>query len=87
MIRRWYRSKRRNVNCRELGTVLQSYLDDDLEPDFADKIAAHLKDCRKCGLDLDTYKRIKDSLAAKTPEVEPEVVARLRQFGNELTSN
>ena len=85
--RRWYRLKSRSVNCRELGKVLQSYLDGDLEPDFADKISAHLENCRKCGLDLDTYQQIKDSLAAKLPEVDPEAISRLRQFGNELSSS
>ena len=85
--RRWHRLKSRSVNCRELGKVLQSYLDGDLEPDFADKIGTHLENCRKCGLDLDTYQRIKDSLAAKLPEVDPAAIARLRQFGNELSSS
>ena len=84
--RRWYRAKNHSVKCRELGKVLQSYLDGDLEPDFADKIAAHLEDCRKCGLDFAAYRQIKDSLAAKTSEVDPEAVARLRRLGNELTS-
>ena len=85
--RRWYRPKTHSVKCRELGKVLQSYLDGDIEPDFADKLAAHLKDCRKCGLAEETYQRIKDSLAAKMPEVDPEAIARLRQFGNELSSS
>ena len=85
--RRWYRRKSRSVKCRELGKVLQSYLDGDIEPDFADKLEAHLRECRKCGLDLDTYQRIKDSLAMRIPEVDSEAVARLRQFGDELTSS
>ena len=37
--RSWLRRRRPEVNCRELGKVLQSYLDDDVEPDFAAKIA------------------------------------------------
>lgn len=85
--RRWYRLKSRSVKCHELGKVLQSYLDGDLEPDFANKIATHLEKCRKCGLDLETYQRIKDSLASQLPEVDPEAIARLRQFGNELSSS
>ena len=85
--RRWYRLNSRSVKCCELGKVLQSYLDRDLEPDFADKITVHLEDCRKCGLDLDAYQRIKDSLAAKLPEVDTEAIAHLRQFGNELSSS
>ena len=40
--RPWYRRNRSTVSCREVGKVLQSYLDSDVEPDFAAKIDEHL---------------------------------------------
>jgi len=80
------RRHRPEVNCREVGKVLQSYLDDDVEPDFADKIAKHLEACRDCGLEVETYRRIKTSLAAKLPEVDTAAIDRLRAFGEQLTS-
>jgi anti-sigma factor RsiW len=74
------------VNCREVGKVLQSYLDDDVEADFADKIAKHLEACKECGLEVETYRQIKTALAAKLPEVDTAAIARLRSFGDQLTS-
>ncbi len=83
--RSWFRRRRPEVNCRELGKVLQSYLDDDVEPDFAAKIAEHLEACKDCGLEAETYTQIKDSLASQRPEVGGDVVTRLRDFGESLT--
>ena len=85
MIRRsWYRRRKPAVNCREVGKVLQSYLDGDVEEDFAALIAEHLEACKHCGLEYETYSQIKSSLAGQRPEVSDAVVARLRDFGESL---
>lgn len=87
MIRRSRRYRNKpTVDCREVGKVLQSYLDNDVEDDFAEKIASHLEACRECGLELDTYRQIKSSLAGKMPEVDPAALERLRAFGAQITS-
>jgi anti-sigma factor RsiW len=67
--------------------VLQSYLDDDVEPDFAARIAEHLEACKDCGLEAETYAQIKNSLADRRPEVGSDVVTRLRDFGESLTGD
>jgi hypothetical protein len=85
--RRWFRRRRPAVNCRELGRVLQSYLDGDVEPGFADKIAEHLDDCKDCGLEAETYTQIKDSLAGQRAEVDDDAVIRLRDFGESLAGD
>ncbi len=86
MIRRsWRRRHRPEVDCREVGKVLQSYLDGDVEDGFAEKIASHLEACRDCGLELETYQQIKTSLAGKMPEVDPDALERLREFGAHIT--
>ena len=86
MIRRsWGRRNTPEVNCREVGKVLQSYLDGDLDEDFAGKIAAHLEACKDCGLEFETYHQIKSSLARRMPEVDPAAVERLRAFGARIT--
>ena len=88
MIRRsWGRRSKPEVNCREVGKVLQSYLDDDVEDGFAEKIASHLDACKECGLEVETYRQIKTSLAAKMPEVDPDAIERLRSFGKEITGD
>jgi len=85
--RRWFRRRKPDVDCREVGRVLQSYLDHNVEPDFAGKIAAHLDECKKCGLEASTYSKIKDSLGATRPEVDTDAIERLRSFGSRLTDD
>ncbi len=83
--RRWFRRRKPQVDCREVGRVLQSYLDDNVEPGFAGKIAAHLDECKKCGLEASTYTEIKRSLGERRPKVDGEAIERLRSFGSKLT--
>lgn len=85
--RRLLRRASTEVNCHEVGKVLQSYLDGEVEPGFAAKIAAHLEKCKDCGLEYETYSRIKSSLNAHEAHVDAEAVDRLREFGRKLTSD
>ncbi|MEJ7800011.1 MAG: zf-HC2 domain-containing protein, partial [Ilumatobacter sp.] len=62
----------------------QQYLDGHIDPDRARRIEAHLDECRRCGMEADTYERIKSTLAAQRPEVPAEAVDRLREFGERL---
>jgi anti-sigma factor RsiW len=80
----WRRNK--PVNCAEVGRVLQGYLDGELADDDAVKVAAHLEECRLCGLESAAYDRIKAALAQPMPEgADPEAIDRLRRFGQGLT--
>ncbi len=72
------------MDCHEVGALLQHYLDGHIDAERARRIEAHLKECRRCGMEADTYERIKASLAAHRPEVPPESVDRLREFGQRL---
>ncbi len=84
--RRWWRRNRAELDCKEVGQVLQGYLDGELDDRDAPAVQAHLEKCRKCGLEASAYDRIKAALAQPMPEdVDPEAIARLRAFGAELT--
>lgn len=72
------------LSCRQLGRVLQSYLDEELDDDSARKVAAHLNDCRRCGLEADTYEALQISLRRGPAGLADEPVARLREFGARL---
>ena len=85
--RRWYRRQSKEASCREVGQVLQSYLDGDVEAGFNEKIESHLEKCRDCGLERETYQQIKSSLARQAPSVDTEAIDRLRDFGNKLTAD
>ena len=88
LTRRWWRRGKAELNCAEVGRVLQGYLDGELADDDAVLVAAHLEDCRLCGLEAASYERIKMALAQPMPEgADPEAIDRLRQFGQNLTGD
>jgi predicted anti-sigma-YlaC factor YlaD len=75
--------------CREVGRILQEYLDENLDSANVAKVSAHLEHCRRCGMEADAYTRIKDSLAriGREGRVHPEdqlSIERLRRFADEL---
>lgn len=78
------RRSSRPMNCHEVGKLLQRYLDGHIDAERARRIAAHLDDCRRCGLEAETYERIKASLAARRPDVPAESITRLREFAERL---
>lgn len=76
----------RPLSCREVGKVLQHYLDGHVDDLTADKVAQHLEDCRRCGLELTVYQEIKASLASQSPLFPDAAILRLRHFGKQLLS-
>ena len=72
------------LDCHAVGELLQQYLDHEIDEERGRLIAAHLEDCRRCGLEAETYERIKETLAAQRPDVPQESVERLRDFGRGL---
>ena len=78
------RTRPRAMDCHEVGELLQHYLDGHIDADRAQRIEAHLDECRRCGMEAETYERIKATLAAHRPEVPADSVDRLRAFGERL---
>jgi anti-sigma factor RsiW len=75
--------------CHDVGRILQQYLDEDLDQAQVKKVAAHLEHCRRCGMEAETYVRIKESLARVASQglVHPEdqlSIERLRRFADTL---
>ncbi|MGE3448629.1 MAG: anti-sigma factor [Microbacteriaceae bacterium] len=67
--------------------TLQGYLDGEVDADWAVRVRAHLEDCRRCGLEADTYEHLKATLEARGPAVPNELVARLRVFAEGLVAS
>ena len=87
-LRRSNRSARK-MNCMQVGRTLQSYLDDEIDDLTARRIAAHLEDCRRCGMEESAYRELKASLARRAEPVDAEPVDaepldRLRAFSRRL---
>lgn len=72
------------LECHQVGELLQSYLDGYIDAERARLIEDHLEVCRMCGLEAETYERIKASLAEHRPEVPQDTLERLREFGERL---
>jgi len=80
-----FRRRHQPMGCTEVGRLLQHYLDGDLDERRTTRLAAHLEDCRRCGMEADTYTQIKASLSRRGREDLPtDAVARLRAFGESL---
>lgn len=73
------------LTCPEVGRLLQRFLDGELtDAAEAEMLSEHLDECKRCGLEADTYRKIKDALASRRTPVPPESVERLREFGERL---
>jgi Putative zinc-finger len=70
-------------NCRQVLRVLQSYLDGVLDDAAAGYVAGHLRGCRRCAREAETYEAIKDALA-RCGRSAPDTVRRLREFGESV---
>ncbi|WP_436793440.1 anti-sigma factor family protein [Actinospongicola halichondriae] len=77
-------SGNRPLSCRQVGKVLQRFLDGEIDDDTRVLVADHLDDCRRCGLGADTYLQIKAALARSATEPSDEAMDRLRSFGQRL---
>ena len=77
----------RPLSCRQLGKILQSFLDSELDEISTDKVAEHLEDCRRCGMAADEYLEIKASLGRDAPVSLEESLGRLVEFARRLTED
>ena len=82
---RWRRTPR-PMSCHEVSLVLQAFLDDETDEVAASRVAHHLHDCVRCGMEAATYERIKQSIGRDRSPLDPVTVARLRRFGEQLAA-
>lgn len=74
----------RPMSCRQVGRLLQRYLDHDVDEVAARRIMRHLEDCQRCGLESAAYTEIKAALARRGSDVPADTLTRLRAFGERL---
>lgn len=81
-----WRRRPRPMSCAEVAAVLQSYLDDETDEVATRRVAHHLDDCLRCGMEVVTYRHIKATLASTAPTLEPDSLDRLRRFCEQLAA-
>lgn len=74
------------VTCLQVARILQRYLDDQLDEGAAAQVASHLDECRRCGLDAESYREVKVALASRARPPAPEQMERLTTFVSELVA-
>ena len=84
----WVRRRLRpaaRARCAEVARWLQPYLDGEMDARTLRLVGAHLETCRRCGLEAETYRVLKQALLRRI-DPPPEPVARLRSFADRLTA-
>lgn len=72
------------ATCAEVMRHLQAYIDGELPDEIAARrIATHLESCRRCGLEAETYNRLKRSLERLRP-IDEKAIRRLEEFARRL---
>ena len=72
------------LSCREVGKILQSYLDGELDELRTRRVGRHLEMCRRCGMAAETYAEIKLTLRRSAGSPPQDAIDRLRAFGEQL---
>ncbi|MEW6473855.1 MAG: zf-HC2 domain-containing protein [Actinomycetota bacterium] len=79
---RWWRGQ--ELSCRDVGKMLQTYLDGELDELLARRVTRHLEMCVLCGMRVETYMEIKRALRRSAGSPPRDALDRLRAFGQEL---
>jgi len=79
--------KKGGVTCLQVARILQQYLDDQLDEGAAARVADHLDECRRCGLDAESYREVKVALASRSRPPSPEQIERLTSFVTGLVTD
>ena len=74
----------RRLSCRQVGRLLQTYLDSELPNARAVLVADHLDACLRCGLEADSYRWLKAQLAGFATDPDQHQLERIRSFANRL---
>lgn len=78
---------RDRLECRRVRPLLQAFVDYELDARQRRRVEAHLAACRRCGLDAATYTALIGRLRGLDQATDPDAVARLEAFVDELVTD
>jgi hypothetical protein len=67
-----------------VARVLQAHLDGELADPMSRLVAHHLDLCLRCGLQADSWRWLKRSIAGLAPRDDPRQLSRVREFVDDL---
>lgn len=86
-MRPWRRTADGTATCHEVLRILQSYLDGELNDLTAQRVARHLGECRRCGLEAAAYTEVKRALRRRARgSLQDASLSRLREFSRRLAT-
>jgi len=71
-------------DCHEVARVLQSFLDGELGPEDAEKVAAHLALCEPCNIESSTIDAVRDAIRTQRPDIEAQELSRMERFVDDI---
>lgn len=74
------------VDCRQVGRLLQAFLDGEVHDARAVAVADHLDACVDCGMEADAYRWLKAAVGGLARAHDPRQVQRLQTFADALAS-
>ena len=70
--------------CGEVARVLQSFIDGELGPDDADKVAEHLEMCHVCEVESRIVTEVVATIRRQATDLDADRLGRLERFVDEL---
>ncbi len=72
------------ARCLRVSRALQRYLDGEADDLTVARLAEHLEECRRCGLQAKTYRAIKQAIHNGAHDIDELPLRRLRSFNRSL---
>lgn len=72
------------MSCRQVGKVLQTHLDGELDDERRRRVAAHLEACERCGLEAEVIEGVRSALRRRRERLPAATAAALREFSDRL---
>ncbi|HWB71585.1 MAG TPA: zf-HC2 domain-containing protein [Egibacteraceae bacterium] len=74
------------MGCREVGRLLQPFLDGEIDDPRVVDVADHLDACLGCGVEADAYRWLKAAIAGVARADDPRQLQRLQVFAEALAT-
>ncbi len=75
------------LDCLRVRRTLQSFLDGQVAPEEAERVAAHLQDCSRCDIEAEVLTRVIEAIQRLRPDLEVAVYDRLVATVDDLTEH